>query len=156
RKGSHQLVENARDDWPIALQVLDDLHSLQQLLPTLFQLLDLFDTSIQHRYFLADEVITRLLLLYRTFEIPDAKEHEAGSDDEHADQGSRTLLLGLFAHLVAPGEKIDLGLGWKLLRARPQAMISAGASLASAGALTLLLKAISANGLAARVWVPIF
>src|SRR5207253_8555608 len=73
---------------------------------------------------------------------------------QHTRQGHQKAFATHFSQLCAPGQKVDQGHPSKLLRARPQAIIRAGASLANAPALTLLLSAISAKGLATRVGVP--
>src|SRR5690606_26437885 len=79
-------------------------------------------------------------------------EHQAGQR-RHAEHGVE-LLLALLAPFGAPREEIDACRQSKLLRARPQAIIRAGASWASACAWTRGPRVICASGLATTVCTP--
>src|SRR5690606_35029590 len=140
-QGAHQLIEDPANDRPVALQVLDDLHPLEQLLATLAQLLDLLDARVEHGYFLPNESVARDLPLDSILEVLIGQEHEATGHDQNADERHEEALLALFAKLFPPGKKVDPRHQSKLLSASPQAIIREGASLANAPALTLPLRA---------------
>src|SRR5690606_37406566 len=81
----------------------------------------------------------------------EAHQHaDAGRQAEHGEE----LLLSLLAPLGAPGELVDSGHQSKLLRARPQAIINAGASWARAWAWTRAPSCMWASGLAMTVGTP--
>src|SRR5574344_1026793 len=153
--GACQLVKHVRSDRAIALQVLNHLGTLDQLLAFLTQLLNLLDASIQRLVFTLNEAVARQLLVDQAAEYLITNKNQGGTQHDHADQGGDKLLLALLPKLFAPGQKVNTSHQSKLLIARPHAIISAGASLASASTLTLLSTAILANGLAITVSVPI-
>jgi len=126
------------------------------LLAALAQFFNFSYALVEHCYFLPDEIITRNLPLDRVLEVLISQENEAACHDQNANKGYKKPLFAFLAKLIPPGEKVNPRHQSKLLSAKPQAIIRDGASLARAPALTLLLKAISANGLATSVWVPIF
>lgn len=101
-------------------------------------------------------MIACVLALDRTFEVLPTEEHQPYRPRQHGAQCEDEPLLALFTQLLPPREQVDTRHQSKLLMASPHAIIKAGASLASAPAFTLLLNAISAKGLATKVWVPSF
>src|SRR5690606_10827131 len=156
RQRASHFVEHTHDDRTIALQVLDDLHPVQQLRASSLQLFDFLDTPIQQADFLAQEVIASILLIDLAVQVAVAeKDQQTGKQyDKH--QNADELFLALFPELLAPGQQVNASHQSKLLIARPQAIISAGASLLSATAFTLFDRVMFAKGLATRVVVPSF
>ncbi|MCY1553897.1 hypothetical protein D9M68_904280 [compost metagenome] len=63
---------------------------------------DFLDAGIQHGDFLAQEVITRVLVLDSRIEVLVAKKDQSGRCQEDAAQGNQEALLALFAKLLAP------------------------------------------------------
>ncbi|MNF62441.1 hypothetical protein D3C84_441230 [compost metagenome] len=96
------MVEDATDDRAVTLQVLNDLHPLQQLLATGLQLADLLDPGIQDGDLLAHEVVARLLVLDGVVQVLVAQEHRSGTQRQHSPHGHQEALLALLAQLLAP------------------------------------------------------
>src|SRR5690606_10439643 len=84
-----------------------------------------------------------------------AKKHQCTKDRRHSQHDNKILLL-LLAARFTPGEEVNSRHWSKLLRARPQPIIIAGASLPIALALPLLDRLISVNGFATEQAAPTF
>src|SRR5690606_40675383 len=98
--------------------------------------LDLLDPLVDFLDLLLEERIALLLagnlrVVVEVEQEPQGQPGKRGDAEHHAE-----FLLPLLAAFGAPREEIDPGHQSKLLRARPQALISAGASCASACAWT--------------------
>src|SRR5690606_41319693 len=101
-------VKHSTDDGPVTLQVLNDLHTLKQLLPTLSQFLDFRNACIQHRNFLANKVVARILLFDGVGQVLTGENYQPPTYDQHAEPRDQKALLALFTQLFTPGQKVDL------------------------------------------------
>ncbi|MNV50503.1 hypothetical protein D3C71_1425180 [compost metagenome] len=97
RQGPHQLVEYTANDRPVALQVLNDLHPLEQLLAAGFQFADFLDPRIQYGNFFTHELVTRVLLLDCPIQILVPEEHRTGRDHQDTGERHQKALLALLA-----------------------------------------------------------
>src|SRR5690606_32231110 len=95
-----------------------------------------------------------LLGLDPVVQVPAEQHHDRERRHQHAAEVDQEFLLPALAFPLAPRQQVDACHQSKLLIASPQAIIMAGASLASASASTLLASAMSTNGLAIKVGVP--
>ena len=87
---------------PITLQVLNDLHSLQQLGTTFLQLFDRFYPLIKNSNFFLDKIIARRLLLDSTIEVLPRQDNQSSRNNKRPALGNQEALLALFAQLLAP------------------------------------------------------
>ncbi len=102
-QGPHELVEHPSDDGTVALQVLDDLHPLEQLLAPRLQFADFLDPGVEYDDFLAQEVVAGVLVLDGRGEVLVAKEYQRSRCHQDAAKNHQELLLALLAQLFAPG-----------------------------------------------------
>src|SRR5690606_11397751 len=147
----NHLVKNPHNNRTLTLQVLNNLHAGQELVTALAQILNFADLLVQHLRSPLNVVVARFLVVDLGIDVGLPEEHEPRRDDDgtrqHDDQGS--LFFG--PEFFTPGPQVNACHQSKLLIARPQAIISEGASLLSADALTLEPTAMSAKGLAIMV-----
>src|SRR5690606_31035741 len=138
----------------VGLQLLDHVLACQQPRLLLVQRLDLGDLAIE-RGDLGLQVAVALLLAVDLRAMP-TDDHERQHDRAQRGPGQHQeeFLLALLAPFLSPGQQVDPGHQSKLLRARPQAIISAGASWARACACTRGPRVMCASGLAETVGTP--
>src|SRR5690606_8839255 len=136
------------------LQLLDHLLARQQAVllgvklgDLLVLLLDLGDLGLE------EAVALHLPADLAVVVEPHQQRDQDAAQGGHAEHGLE-LALALLAALGAPRQEIDACHQSKLLRARPVAIISAGASCASACACTRGPRVICASGLATWVGTP--
>jgi hypothetical protein len=60
---AHELVEHPDDDRPVALQLLDHAHAIDELVALALQILDLFDLLVEFADVLGDVVVARVLVI---------------------------------------------------------------------------------------------
>src|SRR5690606_3974397 len=131
-------------------------HARDEPLLLLLELLDLLDLLVELRD-LGLEIAVALGL-----ELDPALVMQVhGTPDQHRGRGAGAHYREVFgttllAQLGAPWQQVDAGHQSKLRRARPQAIMSAGASLASASARTREAAVMFANGFAIDTGVSIF
>src|SRR5690606_10072908 len=103
RQSAGHFVEDANNDGTVALQILDNLHPVEQLGPASLKLFDFLDACIQQTDFLAQEVIAGVLLVDLAVQVAIAEKYQqtGKQNDEH--QNAEKLLLALFPELLAPG-----------------------------------------------------
>src|SRR5690606_13039114 len=118
------------------------------------QLLDLLDGFIHLGDLLVHEGVARLLAFDLGVVIAVDEEPQQHAGQDRQDDHDHEFLLALGSALGAPREQVDPGHQSKLLNASPQAIISAGASWASACAWTRDPRVMCASGLATVVGTP--
>src|SRR5690606_1523372 len=152
--GAHQRIEQVDHLRAVGLQLLDHGLAVQQPLLLLVELGDFLVLLLDLADLGAQEVVA--LVLAADFHVvvephQDRQQDAAqGGGAEHGLELARAML----AALGAPRQGVEACDQSKLLRARPVAIISAGASWASACACTRGPRVICANGLATWVGTP--
>src|SRR5690606_17458314 len=154
RDRAHQRIEQVHALRAVGLQLLDHLLARQQAGLLAIELLDLLDLRVDLADLVLEEGVALVLPgdLGVVVEVDQEPQHDAGQRGQRQHQAEFLLLL--LAALGTPREEIDPCHQSKLLRARPQAIISAGASWASAWACTRGPSVICASGLAITDCTP--
>src|SRR5690606_37565042 len=138
----------------VGLQLLDDFLARHQLGLLLVERLDLLDLAVDLGDLAAQVLVAGGLAGdAAAVEAVDQERQQHAGRDGQAQHADEFLLSGLAA-LFAPREEIDPCHQSKLLSASPQAIISAGASCASACACTRGPRVICASGLAITLGMP--
>src|SRR5690606_1927008 len=138
----------------VGLQLLDHVLACQQPRLLLVQCLDLGDLPVEGGD-LGRQVVVALPLAVDLRALPaddDECQHDRATRGPR--QPQQEFLLALIAPFLSPGQQVEPGHQSKLLRARPQAIISAGASWARACACTRGPRVMCASGLAETVGTP--
>src|SRR5690606_18086409 len=152
--GAHQRIEQVHHLRAVGLQLLDHFLAGQQAGLLLVELVDLLDLFVD----LGDARLQELVAFALAVDLPvvpgDDEQREQHGTGDGEPQPGHCFLLALAPPLGAPGQQVDPRHQSKLLRARPQAIISAGASCASARAFTPWRRVMWASGLAVSVGTP--
>ena len=147
RQTARQLIKHDAAARTIALQGLDGLHALQQLLATYFQLIDLLRTPIQLDHGAPDQVITRQLPLHGAVHKMIQHKQTRSRDYQQRHQHAYIPFAALFAQPLTPWQQIDSRHQSNPLKARPQAVNSCAASQKSASGARRGWIFTPANGL---------
>src|SRR5690606_30301643 len=152
--GAHQRIEQVDHLRAIGLQLLDHVLAGQQAGLLAVEFVDFGDPRLDLADLLLEVRVAAVLAVdLRVVVAVDQEPEDQAGQRRHAEHGVE-LLLALLAPFGAPREEIDACHQSKLLRARPQAIIRAGASWASACAWTRGPRVICASGLATTVCTP--
>src|SRR5690606_27123068 len=151
---AHQRVEQVDHLRAVGLQLLDHLLARKQAVLLGVQLGDLFVLLLDLLDLGLQEAVAVLLTTDLAVVVEPHQQREQNATEGGHPQHGLELALALLAALGAPRQEVDTCHQSKLLRARPVAIISAGASCASACACTRGPRVIWASGLATWVGTP--
>src|SRR5690606_8135576 len=154
RDGAHQQVEQVHHLRTVGLQLLDHFLAGQQAGLLLVECVDFLDLFVDLGDPRLEEVVALTLAIDLVVVPGNDQERDQRRAEHREAQRGHGFLLALAAPLGAPGQQVDPRHQSKLLRARPQAIISAGASWASARAFTPWRRVMWASGLATIAGTP--
>src|SRR5690606_10352050 len=152
--GSHQRVEQVDHLRAVGLQLLDHFLARQQAGLLAIELFDLGDAGLDLLDLVLQVGVAGVLAVDLGVVVAVDQEPQQQAGQRGDAQHDAEFLLALLAALGAPREEVDACHQSKLLRASPQAIMSAGASWASACACTRDPSVICASGLAMTDWTP--